>query len=407
MIPTLAVVFDYGSVSPMELILASDSFCELLFVCGQSSSYVAQSLPLLQGTGTVLWREDPDLTAAALRKAGVSGIVTFGDAELSFTAALAGRLGLPFHTPQTVSLLTDKQRQRARLSERGVSSIRHAPIRDHSEIGDAIARVGVPAVLKPRQSAASRNTWLVRSESELMEAIDHCFAGGDRSLILEECLVGDPSIAGEQWGDYVSVESLVVGGRISNIGVTGKPPLAQPFRETGSFFPSTLPGGAEKEALAVTSEALTALGIHEGMCHTELKLTSEGPKVIEVNGRLGGFVNDVYFRSAGLSLLRLTMAAALGQPAGDGPLPECVAYQVWLAPPTWARSVRRVSGVDEARSVPGVRRVDVTRGPGASVDWRKGTSSSVVTVYGDAPDHAAFERTRTALGRILDVEYAP
>ena len=38
--------------------------------------------------------------------------------------------------------------------------------------------------------------------------------------------------------DYVSVESLVAHGRISHFAVTGRFPLAEPFRETGFFIPA-------------------------------------------------------------------------------------------------------------------------------------------------------------------------
>jgi hypothetical protein len=42
------------------------------------------------------------------------------------------------------------------------------------------------------------------------------------------------------------------------------------------------------ELIAYNNRALTALGIHNGPSHTELKLTEQGPSMIEVNARLMG-----------------------------------------------------------------------------------------------------------------------
>lgn len=199
MLPILAVVFDFGAITPMELILESEELCELLFVCDPMSPYVARSMPLLEGAGTVIERDHPDLTAESLRRAGVSGIVTFGDTELSYTSELAARLGLPFHGPETVAVLSDKYMQRGRLSEQGVDAVRFAAITAGEAVTDAAEHVGMPAVLKPRQGAASRNTSLVRTVEELTESVKQSFAAGETSMILEEYLVGDRSVAGESW----------------------------------------------------------------------------------------------------------------------------------------------------------------------------------------------------------------
>jgi hypothetical protein len=246
----------------------------------------------------------------------------------------------------------------------------------------------------------------VRTPDECVAAAAEAFRLGEEALVLEELLTGDERVAGEDWGDYVSVESLACGDDVVHLGVTGKPPLAEPFRETGAFFPSTLPRDVADRAFAVTADALRAVGVRDGVCHTELKLTPSGPRVIEVNGRLGGYVDDVMSRSTGLSPLRLALAAALGRAgAVERARPECVAYQLFALPPVGARSVADVRGVDAARRLPGVQRVEVMRGPGDAVDWREGTASAVAIVHGEAPDHAALLRVRRSLAELLVVDY--
>jgi biotin carboxylase len=406
MAPLLAVVFDLGSATAMDVGLAAEGLCDLVFVCDPSSAHVGQAMPVLEDFGTVVSLGDVDRVAATLRAMGAEGIVAFGDHELAAAAAIAGRLGLPYHSPETAAVLTDKHLQRARLAAEGVDAIRFAIIARPDEAEAAARVVGAPAVLKPRRGSGSRNTTLVRTPEECAAAAAEAFRLGEEALVLEELLTGDERVAGEGWGDYVSVESLACGDDVFHLGVTGKPPLAEPFRETGAFFPSTLPQEVAERAFAVTADALRAAGVRHGVCHTELKLTPSGSRVIEVNGRLGGYVDDVMSRSTGLSPLRLALAAALGRAgAVERGLPECVAYQLFALPPVGARSVADVRGVDAARRLPGVLRVEVTRGPGDAVDWREGTASTVATVHGEAPDHAALLRVRRSLAELLVVDY--
>lgn len=404
--PLLAVAFDLGSATAMEIGVAAEGLCDLAFVCDPRSPDVRQAMPVLEDFGEVVPLGDLDRTAATLRAIGAEGIVAFGDPELAVAAAVAERIGLPYHSPDTAAVLADKHLQRARLAERGIDAIGFAMIARPDEAEAAARRIGTPAVLKPRRGSGSRNTTLVRSPEECAAAASDAFRLGEEALVLEELLVGDERVAGEGFGDYVSVESLACGNDVVHLGVTGKPPLAEPFRETGALFPSTLSGDVAERAFALTAAALRAVGVRHGICHTELKLTAAGPRVIEVNGRLGGYVDDVMSRSSGLSPLRLALAAAVGRAgAVERPRPDRVAYQLFVLPPVGARAIAGIAGVDEARRLPGVLRVEVARGPGEAVDWREGTASTVVVVHGEAPDHAGLLRTRRALRETLVVDY--
>ncbi|MCZ0209693.1 ATP-grasp domain-containing protein [Streptomyces sp. UMAF16] len=409
----LAVVYENGSVNPLELAAASYGHCSLVLVCDPASASVRSALPLLRETGTVVTYDagtPPQQTAARLRELGVDGITTFSDLTIEPTAELARLLGLDFHSPRTAALLVDKHRQRARLAEAGLPTPRHEALRagaGEETVRAAVSAVGVPAVVKPRRGAGSRNTVLVDTVEEGVRIVTGLLSAGEPELVLEEYLVGDPTVAGRHWGDYVSVESAVHAGQITHVGVTGKPPLLEPFRETGAFFPADLPKPVRAELLEATADALRALGVTGGITHTEFKLTADGPRLIEVNGRLGGFVNDVVGRATGFSLLRTALDCALGTlPAPlTVPAPERVAYQRFLAPPMDARAVSSVTGVKEARALPGVRRVELAKSPGQPVDWRQGTQAFVGIVYGDTPDHLALAERLTHLDTVLRVAY--
>ncbi|MEU9107577.1 ATP-grasp domain-containing protein [Streptomyces xanthophaeus] len=410
----LAVVYENGSVNPLELAVAATGRCGLVLVCDPSSETVRSVLPVLREIGTLVpydARTPPEETAARLRELGVDGITTFSDLTIELTAELAGLLGRDYHSPATATLLVDKHHQRARLAASGVPTPRHGAVRagdtTEEEIRAAVTAVGVPAVVKPRQGAGSRNTVLVRTVEEGVRTVRELLADGEPELVLEEYLVGDPTIAGAHWGDYVSVESVVHAGGITHVGVTGKPPLLEPFRETGAFFPADLPDPTRTALLEATTDALRALGVACGITHTEFKLTAAGPRLIEVNGRLGGFVNDVVGRSTGFPLLRTALDCALGKAPHPLTVPPAgrVAYQHFLAPPLEARAVTSVTGVKQARALPGVRRVELAKAPGQPVDWRQGTQAFVGIVYGEAPDHTTLAERISQLGEALTITY--
>jgi biotin carboxylase len=410
--PRLAVVYDGGSVSPLEIGLAADGRCDIVLVIDPASPSVTASLPVLERVGTIVPLTpgaSPDDTVRRLADLGVRAITTFTDARLPITAELAARLGLRFHSPAVARRLTDKLRQRERLAAAGLPTVRFAELSCADDIEAALTAVGVPAVLKPRQGAGSRSTFPAHTAREFRQVATDLFAAGERQLIAEERLTGDATVAGARWGDYVSVESVVNGDRITHVGITGKAPLVEPFRESGVFFPSTLGADTADQVLTATRRTLRALEVTCGVTHTEFKLTANGPRLIEVNGRLGGFINDLVGRATGVSMLRLALENALGM---EPPVPARVdrpagkiAFQRFYPPPVWAGTVAAVTGVKHARAIPGVARVEIVRQPGAPVDWRQGTLGFAAIVYGAAADHTALHETIATLDDTLRIDY--
>jgi biotin carboxylase len=227
-----------------------------------------------------------------------------------------------------------------------------------------------------------------------------------RDFVVEQLLTGDESIAGPGWGDYVSVESVTSHGECRHVEITGKLPLAEPLRETGYVVPSTLDEETRREVLALTSAALSALDVRHGATHVEIKLTPAGPRIIEVNGRVGGYVADLVRRARGFDLIRAALAAALGR-AVD--IPDARyrrhTFQYFLTPPMSARTLRRFDGAEQLDQVRGLN-VEILKQIGDSVDWRLGTLTYVGIVHGSGRDHHEVLRLIDLVNRTLRIEYA-
>jgi biotin carboxylase len=260
-----------------------------------------------------------------------------------------------------------------------------------AEVEALAAAVQFPAVLKPRTASGSKYATPVVDAGDLVRQVATLppQAGGETGMFVEQYLPGLATGPNERFADYVSVESLVAHGEISHLAVNGRFPMAEPFRETGAFIPAELSQAQLAAVLDVATAALRALGVRTGDFHTEIKLTPSGPQVIEVNGRLGGGVPDLLFQASGVSLRRLSMRVALGEPvAVDGPIPCArVGWFFVVQPPMSARRVVSIEGIDRLAELAGVDAVFVNRAPGDPIDWREGTGHYIYSVSGVSADY--------------------
>lgn len=293
---------------------------------------------------------DEELVAAAATlhaEDPVDGLLTFSENALRGAAAVGGRLGLACNSVDAAERLTNKYLQRRALSAAGVPCPRFHPVRTASDLTAAADTVRFPAVLKPVRGGGSALTTPVNSFGELRSAWSAASVllagldGSDRThrlladtarphMMLEEFLVGAPRQHDERYGDYVSVESIIRDGNVQHLAVGDKLPLAAGFRENGQIHPSVLPAGAQEEITGMAGVALAALGVTEGITHTELKLTADGPRVIEVNGRAAGGLWLTLLHSAGYDVIVEAARAALRM--GKVRLPEFTRYAAMLTP---------------------------------------------------------------------------
>ncbi|GAA0443929.1 carboxylase [Acrocarpospora corrugata] len=376
----LAVVFGAGAVALGDLLVGLRFCPDLLFVLPagpQSAQYAA----LLESAGAVLTLTgDADADTGAFRAAAATGVVTFSEVELPVAARLAASAGLPFHSPETVERLTDKHAQRRAMREHGIETPASWLLRGADEWPPDLR---LPAVLKPVRGEGSRNTYLVRTEDEGIALAGRLLAL-EEALVVEECLVGVPS---EPFGDYVSVESACAGGRIQTIGVTGKLPLLPPFRENGQFFPDALDDAVRAEVIELTGRTLRALGVRHGITHTEIKITEQGPRVIEVNGRIGGFINELYLRATGLDLIELAGRLALGEDLEVSARPLAgVFFQQYARPPREATRLTAIEGARTLTRTPGITARRQLVQPGTELPG-DGKAVYLDLVVGDAPSH--------------------
>jgi len=192
------------------------------------------------------------------------------------------------------------------------------------------------------------------------------------------------------------------------LALTGRFPMAENFRETGFFIPAALDDADRQSVLDLVTRSIEVLGVTTGCLHSEVKFSPDGPRVIEVNGRVGGGVPEMINRAAGIALLELTLRLALGEPVRiDGPVPtERIGYRFFLQPPAVSATVIAITGVDAVSDYPGVDAITVHQGPGADLDWRDGSRNHIMAVVGSARDYGELLNVNRMLNEEVTVTYA-
>jgi biotin carboxylase len=409
--PRLAFAYHPRSFGTMAIAEAAEGICELIWIVDTTEPEMGSMSRLLRRLGDVVDVADMSLEQAAAAVAGArpDGILALADSLLLWTARIATQLRLPFIGPDVAERLTDKHAQRLALQHAGlpVPGFWRIPDDDDDDEEDAWSALAqaatFPAVLKPRSGEGSRDTVRVESFAALraMVAETPDVAASVRPrLVLEEYLADRPGALEQRFADYVSVESVVSHGRISHLAITGRFPPAEPFRETGFFIPCAFEQDERAAIADVATAAVQAVGVDIGLLHTEVKLTPDGPRVIELNGRIGGGVPEMLADATGVELLPMAMRVALGESVVFEAMPTCaqIGYLLYVQAPLAMKMIRAVDGLEQLRARAGVQEVTLNRGPGSNVDWRAGNHGHVFSVRGSVADYdtlSAIEREAT------------
>ncbi len=404
----------YGerSVDAMRLRAAARGLCDPVWLVDAADETAAAVVPLLKRTGPVVEAlgDTPRAAADALRVHAPDGLATFYDTGMEHVAEIAAELGLPFNEPHTGRCLEDKYHQRETLRAAGLPTppVLALPAgADEAALRALVADAQYPAVLKPRRASGSWHTFRVDSAEACLALLRELAQEPAEERILEGYLPDGPPMPAGFEADYVSVETLAFSGELTHVATTGRLPLVDPLRETGFFVPSTLTAETSQAAQRVAASALHALGFRWGCAHTELKLTADGPRVLEINGRIGGGVPDMMQLTSDVDLIRQVMRNALRMDLEVSAMPATtgVAYRFFYQPPTSARRLISIEGIDALRRLPGVESVVIHHNPGAELDAAHGTRTYLFAVVGHAADHAGVAAMHERMGREIVAVY--
>jgi biotin carboxylase len=310
--------------------------------------------------GEVVDFSDEEAVVALARRVEPDGVATVAaDRAVPIVAAVAEALGLPGIGRQTAHAMTNKIAMRRRLAEAGVPQPRFAAVRGLREGYAALGTVGLPAVLKPADSAGQRGIFLLESSGDL-EAHLHATLAESRA---REAIV-------ESFHEGSELNSLCVAREGSVRVVT----LSDRMRPRGRGFgvalahlyPSRFFADTLAEAERVASLAVHALGMRDGIAYPQLIASEDGVRVVEVAARIPAGRQDALVRYAtGIDLVEIALRIALGvdvpeelvRPRFQRPL--AVRFLTGPPGPLPLGRVRSWRGLERVLEAPGVVEADI------------------------------------------------
>ena len=273
---------------------------------------------------------------SAIKSSGLhfDAIATFEDGAGPLTALLANALGLPGHHLLSIGFSKNKVFTREVCMEAGIPSPRFFRVKSEADLESAASHVGFPAVLKPISGFSSIATYLVNDEATLrqrysqtvIEAKGHLKTTGvhsDDDLELIWAKGFDMTLEEFLDGEEFDVDILLSEGEPVYASVTRD--LTQPdhLREAGSQMPPAFPVEKQGEMIEFAKWVLQALEFSDGAFHVEVKYTSNGPRLIEVNARIGGGPIYYFHRHVwGVDLVEQYLLTCLGVPIRPQKAPQ-------------------------------------------------------------------------------------
>ncbi len=349
----------------------------------------------LEGAADAFYNAHPDLDPVA--------IAPLQEYATPFAARLAERYGVPTGGYGALRILRDKAVLRRVSRAAGILNPESVEVTGPDGVRAFMAQHPGPAVLKPANRQAALGTRILASPDEIDEAWAETTAmdegvmvpdrGFELRMLVERCVQGR---------EY-SVELLVERGRVVFGNVTGKElyPGGRPV-ELGHLVPADIPGELDALLRAETERLLRAVGFGTGIAHCEWIVENGRPYLVECAGRFpGDGIVDLMDRAYRVDLVRAFWTLMKGEPL-TAPLPEKAPGAAAIRfLHTGAGVVEDVSGVDEARALPGVQACSVTVEPGAEVRELRSSWDRVGSVVTEARTGAeALAAARRALDTV-------
>jgi biotin carboxylase len=317
------------------------------------------------------WDTVRPVAEAARTVWGFDVVLSLTEGGLETAARLNDLFGLG-GTPHAVSRrMRNKWAMRQRLAECGSRlTVDCAPVCGRASLDAFGKAAGYPFIIKPVDTTAGFGVIRVDAAEELDRAWEHIerLRGRrtDRGTTL--FVVRDFLMEAYIGGPEFSVESFSCAGRHVVVAVTEKLVDEKHFAELGHALPARLQPGVRAEIVAAVTEFLTVVGLADGPSHTEIRLSSRGPVVIESHNRGGGdFIGELVRAAYGIDLTGYGVGWAAGMveefPADPQPVAAACVRFVTCEPGT----VTAVSGVEEVAAHPDVLAARITARPGDRV----------------------------------------
>lgn len=340
---------------------------------------------------------DVPAVVEAAKRHKIDGIMTLAtDMPMRSVATVAKEMGLIGIDEDTALKATNKAEMRAALQANDVPIPKFFKVTNEKEYMKAVKHFSVPFIVKPVDSSGSRGIVEVidiTDQKQIKEAYEYCRPFSK---------IGDVVVEEYMNGAEVSVETLSVDGICHVIQITDKLTTGAPhYVEMGHSQPTKHNKDIVEKIVEVAKAANKAIGIKNGPSHTEIIVTSDGPKIVEIGARLGGdnITTHLVPLSTGVDMVECCIKNALGEKMDIEPKWSKGAAVRYFE--QCAGVVKSIEGIEDAKTVSGVRQVRIVHDVGEEVTAVTNSGARMGFVIAQDEDaEAAINDCNVALKKI-------
>jgi biotin carboxylase len=230
------------------------------------------------------------LARAAHEAWGFASVLSLTEPGILPAATVNDMFGLAGTSCEVARRFMDKWLMRQRLAVTGTSSIAAAPVTGPESLSDFGMTHGYPFIVKPASGAGSVGVTLVDGAADIAPTWRRII---ELRAMLDPpwtafCTVEEFIMENYIPGPEYSVEAFSFAGRHVIVAITEKSVRAGSFVEIGHALPARIPHEVEEAIVQATTDFLDALELRDGPTHTEVRVGTAGPVVIESHNRVGG-----------------------------------------------------------------------------------------------------------------------
>jgi biotin carboxylase len=301
------------------------------------------------------WDVARPMIQAAHEVYGFTKVISLVDQAMELVGRINDLLGLGGTSHEVARRFHNKLAMRQWLTQTGFETVRAEPVADAAAIADFGARHGYPLIVKPVDGTASRGVMRIGAVEEIGQSWSQATSlRGSEDVVFAHLYPVDSFLAEEFIdGTEYSVESFSFDGQHIVVSVTEK--VSDGFVEVGHAQPACLTPSEEALITDYTVRFLTAMGLRDGVAHTEVTLSAAGPRIIESHDRVAGdrimdLVEAVY--GIDLELYAVGWPHRLVPALTERPVPHGAAATRFLT--AVPGTVVAIEGDEDVRAYPGL-----------------------------------------------------
>lgn len=338
------------------------------------------------------------------RQERIDGIMTLcSETAVPVVARVASQLSLPGISLETALKATNKSYMREAMKSNNIPVPSNRTVSTYEEALTFTNEHYGPWVIKPSDGYGQRGTTYLSTVEKLEKSIELAkpFASDNKAII--EQFVSGPEI---------NVTAIVNKGEVDILSLS--------YRETAStdnfgialrhVAPVDISQNEINDIKELAKASTKAIGLQDGISYPQIVIGPKGPVVLEIAARIpGGYMREVAMYKSGVDMIKVAILQSLNENftiddvvTEDSYSAVSVKFITQLDIPKDIEKVNHVSGVDQARSIDGIKKCDIRLVPGQDVpllDSSAGRFGTIIAVGDDREE--VIQLTESAFNNIL------